>query len=193
MAPFRPGGRARPFVSGDGYISAVLSDFYGTFSTIAFTVFGLWMFVAQARFREWVGNPDQYRRASAVSLQFALPGIMSLIALIDSDSGVLWRAAFGVTSVLALVLLLLLARRPGGTPWGVNEGANGLAMVLFACIAIVSVRPAIVGDLGLAPEAQRVEFFFFCVLLLNGLVTAWLMLFSATPSRDGDGTELWPD
>ena len=55
----------------------MLADFYGTFSTIAFTVFGLWMFVAQGRFREWMASPDQYRRASAVSLQFALPGIMS--------------------------------------------------------------------------------------------------------------------
>ena len=172
-----------------GTFSAVLADFYGTFSTIAFTVFGLWMFVAQARFREWMGNPDQYRRASAVSLQFALPGIMSLLALIDPRSTVLWQWAFGLTSGVAVVLLALLAKRPGRTPWGANEVANGLAVVMFICIAIVSVRPEIVDDLGLAPEARRVEFFFFCVLLLNGLVTAWLMLFSGTPPQDGDVTE----
>lgn len=167
----------------------MLADFYGTFSTIAFTVFGLWMFVAQARFRDWMGNADQYRRASAVSLQFALPGIMSLIALIDTESEVLWQWAFGLTSALAVVLLVALARRTAGTPRGANEVANGLAILLFACIAVVSVWPGIVRDIGLdAAPARGVEFFFFCLLLLNGLVTAWLMLFSETPpARPGAG------
>ena len=165
----------------------MLSDFYGTFSTIAFTVFGLWMFVAQARFREWMANPDQYRRASAVSVQFALPGIMSLLALIDTDSKVLWQWAFGLTSVVAVVLLIVLARRTGTTPRGVNEVANAVAMGLFVCIAVVSVRPGIVADLGLtAAPARGVEFFFFCMQLLNGLVTAWLMLFSDIPAPGGD-------
>jgi hypothetical protein len=164
----------------------VLADFYGTFSTIAFTVFGLWMFVAQARFREWMASPDHYRRASAVSLQFALPGIMSLIALIDTDSKVLWQWAFGVTSALAVVLLALLARRTGATPRGVNEVANAVAIVLFVCSAVVSVWPGIVDDLGLSAPPRGVEFFFFCMLLLNGLVTAWLMLFSDTPAPGGD-------
>jgi hypothetical protein len=166
----------------------VLADFYGTFSTIAFTVFGLWMFVAQARFRDWMGNRDQYRRASAVSIQFALPGIMALIALIDTDSSVLWQWAFGLTSALAVVLLLLLARRTEGTPTAANEVANGLAVILFVCIAVVSIRPAIVEDLGLdAAPARGVEFLFFCLLLLNGLVTAWLMLFSEVPPSRGQG------
>lgn len=160
----------------------MLADFYGTFSTIAFTVFGLWMFVAQARFRDWMGNPDQYRRASAVSLQFALPGIMSLIALIETDSQALWQWAFGLTSGLGVVLLVALARRTAGTRRGANEVANGVAILLFACIAIVSIWPDIVQDIGLeAAPARGVEFFFFCLLLLNGLVTAWLMLFSETP------------
>lgn len=167
----------------------MLTDFYGTFSTIAFTVFGLWMFVAQARFRDWMGNRDQYRRASAVSIQFALPGIMALIALIDTDSNVLWQWAFGLTSGLAVVLLLLLARRTEGTPTAANEIANGLAVVLFVCIAVVSIRPGIVEDIGFeAAPARGAEFLFFCLLLLNGLVTAWLMLFSEAPPSRGQGT-----
>jgi hypothetical protein len=161
----------------------VLADFYGPFSTIAFTIFGLWMFVAQARFRDWMRNRDQYRRASAVSLQFALPGIMSLIALIDPESVILWRWAFGLASAVGVVLLLALARRTAGTPRGVNELTNALAGLLFVCIAVVSISPEIVDELGLrAATARGVEFFFFCLLLLNGLMTAWLMLFSETPS-----------
>ncbi len=168
----------------------MLADFYGPFSTIAFTVFGLWMFVVQSRFREWIGNRDQYRRASAVSVQLALPGIMSLLALIDTESETLWQWAFGLTSALAIGILLALARRTAGTPRGANEVANGVAILLFVCIAVVSIWPDIVRELGLeAAPARGVEFFFFCLLLLNALVTAWLMLFAETPPARPRGGE----
>lgn len=159
----------------------MFSAFYGTFSTIAFTIFGLWMFVAQARFREWMENPDQYRRASAVSIQFALPGLMSLMALINSESAALWRLAFAVTSIIAVLLLLALQGRPGGTPFGANEVANWIAIVMFAAIAVVAAFPATVDGIGLDGQYRHVEFFFFCLLLLDGLVIAWTMLFAEVP------------
>jgi hypothetical protein len=163
----------------------VFGAFYGTFSTIAFTIFGLWMFVAQARFREWMENRDQYRRASAVSIQFALPGLMALIALIDPESASLWRAAFGITSVVAVVLLVALQRRPGGTPAGANEVSNWIAVALFACIAVIAVAPRLASDMGVGGPTRRLEVFFFCMLLLNGLVVAWMMLFAETvPARE---------
>ena len=163
-----------------GYRSAVFSAFYGTFSTIAFTVFGLWMFVAQARFREWMENPDQYRRASAVSVQFAFPGLMSLLALINPDSKDVWRAAFAVTSVVAVLLLLALQGRPGGTPTGANEMANWVAIVLFLAIALVAVWPDVIDGVGLKGQYRHMEFLFFCLLLFDGLVVAWMMLFAET-------------
>ena len=159
----------------------MFSAFYGTFSTIAFTIFGLWMFVAQARFREWMENPDQYRRASAVSVQFALPGLMSLIALINPESKALWQAAFAITSVVAIVVLLALRGRPGGTPTGANEIANWIAMAMFACIAWVATFPDTIDPLGLGGQYRHVEFLFFCLLLLDGLVIAWMMLFAEVP------------
>jgi hypothetical protein len=159
----------------------VFSTFYGTFATIAFTILGLWMFVAQARFREWMQNPDQYRRASAVSSQFAAPGLMSLLALMNSESEALWRLAFGVTSIVAIVVLLALRRRPGGTPRGANEVANWIAIAMFAGIAVVAVWPDAVDWLLLKGQYRPVEFFFFCMLLLDGLVIAWMMLFAEVP------------
>lgn len=163
-----------------------LSAFYGTFSTIAFTVLGLWMFVAQARFREWMGNPDQFRRASAVSVAFAFPGLMSLMALINSESKALWRIAFCATSVAAILVLLALRGRPGGTPPGLNEVANWVAVALFACIALVAAWPDLVDGVGLKGQYRHVEFLFFCLLLGDGLVIAWVMLFDELPSPDRD-------
>lgn len=158
----------------------MFSAFYGTFSTIAFTVFGLWMFVAQARFREWMENRDQYRRASAVSIMFALPGLMSLMALINAESADLWRAAFGVTSLVAILLLLALQRRDG-TPAGLNEVGNWAAIAMFAAIAVVSAWPRVLDGLGLERQYRHVEFLFFCLLLLDGLLLAWIMLFAEVP------------
>ncbi|MDQ6725047.1 MAG: hypothetical protein M3066_02580 [Actinomycetota bacterium] len=156
----------------------MFEQFYSTFATVSLTVTGLWVYVVQARFRDWLGDRDHFRRASAVSVQLAFPGVMCLFALIDPASVTLWRAAFGITSGVAVLLLLGLGRRTGDSPPGANEVAGWIAAVLFASIGVVAFAPGVVGDLGLTVLPRRVEFLLFCVLLLNGLVIAWLMLFA---------------
>jgi hypothetical protein len=155
----------------------VFQDFYSTFATVSLTVTGLWMYVAQARFREWIADRDHFRRASAVSVQLAFPGLMCLFALIDSANSTLWRISFGVTSVAAVLLLVSLNRRSAGRWARANEVGNWVAAALFACIALVAVAPALVDDL-MSAAPRRVEFFLFCLLLVDGLVVAWIMLFA---------------
>ena len=156
----------------------VFEDFYSTFATVSLTVTGLWMYVAQARFRDWIADRDHFRRASAVSVQLAFPGLMCLFALIDPASKLLWQVAFGVTSVVAAVLLVALNRR-SARRWGrANELGNWIATALFLCVALVAVAPDIVDTLGLPAIPRRTEFFLFCLLLVDGLVVAWMMLFN---------------
>jgi hypothetical protein len=162
-------------VSTDG---AAFEQFYSTFATVSLTVTGLWMYVAQARFRDWLGDRDHFRRASAVSVQLAFPGVMCLFALIDAASTTVWRAAFGLTSAVAVVMLLALSRRTGGSARGASEVAGVVAVVLFTCIGVVAVVPGLVSDMGVSLLPRRVELLFFCILLLDGLVIAWLMLFA---------------
>ncbi len=155
----------------------MFADFYSTFATVSLTVTGLWMYVAQARFREWIADRDHFRRASSVSVQLAFPGMMCLLALIDSESSLLWRVVFGVTSTLAMLLLFGLHRR-SREPWGrPNVIGNWVAAILFAAIGVVAVFPEIADDLNV-PSPRNIEFFLFCLLLFNGLVVAWFMLFA---------------
>jgi hypothetical protein len=156
----------------------VIEDFYSTFATVSLTVTGLWMYVAQARFREWIADRDHFRRASAVSVQLAFPGLMSLFALINPASSMLWRVVFGVASVVAAILLVALNRRSAGRWAMVNTVGNWLAVVIFLGVALIAVSPELIDETGLPDVPRRVEFFLFCLLLLDGLVVAWTMLFS---------------
>jgi hypothetical protein len=163
----------------------VIEDFYSTFATVSLTVTGLWMYVAQARFRDWIADRDHFRRASAVSVQLAFPGLMCLFALIDPASALLWQVAFGATSVTAALLLIALNRRSSARWAQVNEIGNWLAVVIFACVALVAVAPGLVDTMGLPDVPRRTEFFLFCLLLVDGLVVAWTMLFSEAQATAG--------
>ena len=154
----------------------MLEDFYGTFATVSLTVTGLWMYVAQARFREWIADRDHFRRASAVSVQLAFPGIMCLFALVDPASTSLWRVAFGVTSAVAVALLVSLRSRSAGGWARANDVGTWAAVVLFVAIGVVALFPEAVDDVS-SVVPRRVEFVLFCLLLVDGLVVAWTMLF----------------
>lgn len=163
----------------------MFADFYSTFATVSLTVTGLWMYVAQARFREWIADRDHFRRASAVSVQLAFPGMMCLLALIDSESSLLWRVAFGVTSGLAVALLVALNSR-SREPWArANAVGNWIAVALFAAIGVVAVFPEMADDMDV-PSPRNLEFFLFCLLLFNGLVVAWFMLFAEARDEASD-------
>jgi hypothetical protein len=163
----------------------VFEDFYSTFATVSLTVTGLWMYVAQARFRDWIADRDHFRRASAVSVQLAFPGLMCLFALINPDSTLLWQIVFGVTSAVAALLLITLNRRSTARWARANEIGNWMAVAIFACVTLVAAAPSIVDTMGLPEVPRRTEFFLFCLLLLDGLVVAWIMLFSEAQETAG--------
>ncbi len=154
----------------------MFEDFYSTFATVSLTVTGLWMYVASSRFRDWMGDRDHFRRASAISVQLAFPGLMCLFALIDAQNSTLWRVSFGLTSAAAIALLVGLTRRSTGRWYRPNEVGNWIAVVIFAAIGLVAVAPKAIDDI-MSAAPRRMEFFLFTLLLLDGLVVAWMMLF----------------
>jgi uncharacterized membrane protein len=159
----------------------VFADFYSTFATVSLTLTGLWMYVASSRFREWMTHRDHFRRASAISIQLAFPGIMCVFALIDPNSKAIWQWAFAATALAAIVLLVNLMRRSTGQWPPVNTFGTWVAVVVFAAICIVAVVPSMVDDL----VPRRVEFFLFSLLMIDGMVIGWLMLFDEHQARTG--------
>jgi peptidoglycan/LPS O-acetylase OafA/YrhL len=93
----------------------MLTDFYTAFSALRFTLLGLWLMVVQSRLSEWQASPAHRRRSYGVALHFSLPGIMSLLALIDPGSKPLWRTSFAVVAIGGAVVMVAV-RGLSGAP-----------------------------------------------------------------------------
>jgi hypothetical protein len=156
----------------------VLTDFYISFSAVCFTLLGLWLLVVQTRHAEWRGSPLHRRRAYAVALHFSLPGLISLLALINPASSALWRVSFAIAAIGGVVVLIAV-RGPALGKLGLT--AYLLAIALYALIAIVAIAPGIVGGLGVDAAPVRVEAVLLTILVFTGVNVAWLLLFEPAP------------
>jgi hypothetical protein len=158
----------------------VLKDFYLAFAPLSFTVLGLWLVIVQTRHSEWRRSPEHQRRAYAVFLYFALPGLMSLIALIDPSSPTLWRVSFAVTAgvgSVGLVLLRSAGRVRFGDSW-VLEVSYWIAVLLYLLIAIVAIAPQILSRLDVKPLI--IEATLLSLVVFLGVNVAWLLMFEGS-------------
>jgi hypothetical protein len=167
----------------------VLKDFYLSFSAVCFTLLGLWLIVVQTRHAEWRGSALARRRAYGVALHFSLPGLMSLLALVNPDSSTLWRTSFAIVAIGGAVVLIALR--------GAAVGKSGLiaytfAIVLYALIGLLAIAPGIVGNLGLDAAPVRVEAVLLTVLVFAGVNVAWLLLFEDAPTDHAPAQQAFP-
>jgi hypothetical protein len=157
----------------------MLKDFYVCFSAVCFTLLGLWIIVVQTRHAEWRASALARRRAYGVALHFSLPGLMSLLALVDPDSAILWRTSFAVVAIGGAVVLIVLR---GAAVGKIGLIAYTVAIVLYALIGLLAIAPGLVGDLGLQVTPVRVEAVLLTLLVFAGVNVAWLLLFEETPA-----------
>jgi hypothetical protein len=156
----------------------MLTDFYVAFSTVCFTLLGLRIIVVQTRHAEWRHSPVHRRRAYAVALHFSLPGLMSLLSLVDPASTDLWRISFAIVAAGG-VLALALVRGPA--PTGLGAAAYGAAVVLYGLIALVAAVPGMVAEIGVLARPLRMEAVLLTLLMFLGVNVAWLLLFDQAP------------
>jgi hypothetical protein len=128
------------------------------------------------------------RRAYGVALHFSLPGLISLLSLIDSASTALWRISFAIVAAGG-VLAMALVRGPA--PTGLGVAAYVAAVVLYLLIALVAVVPSIVAEIGVLARPLRVEAVLLTILVFLGVNVAWLLLFNQAqpPSALEDPTQ----
>jgi hypothetical protein len=152
----------------------MLTDFYIAFGTVCFTLLGLWLIVVQTRHAEWRGVAVYRRRAYGVALHFSLPGLMSLLPLVNPASATLWRVSFAVVAASGAIVLLLVR---GSLPGAVGQVAYLAAVALYALIAVVAAVPGLVTGVGVPAGALQAEAVSLTILVFAGVNVAWLLLF----------------
>ena len=162
----------------------MLKDFYLAFASVCFTLLGLWIIVVQTRHAEWRRSAIHRRRAYGVSLHFALPGLMSLLSLVDPASTDLWRVAFAIVAAGGAAALVAVR---GSAPNLLGATTYVAAIVLYVLIALVAIAPGIVGDLQVSARPLRVEAILQTLVVFLGANVAWLLLFD-----DVQATEAQP-
>src|SRR5499427_16308 len=151
-----------------GQEALMLTDFYISFSAICFTLLGLWIIVVQTRHAEWRGSSLHRRRAYGVAMHFSLPGLMSLLALVNPNSSALWGVYFAIAAIGG-VLVLIALRSPA--PGKVGLIAYILAIALYALIGILAIAPRIVSGIGLNAAPVRAEAILLTILVFAGLTS----------------------
>lgn len=165
-----------------------LSAFYGAFSPACFALLGLWLVAVQIRLPDWEKHqdPGYGRRSYGVALHFALPGLMSVLALIDPKNPGFWRASFVIVGLGGAVVLVAvrgfpvsLGRGTGGVRGLLAADRLGLAAYLAAIVLYVLIAAlALVGG----GYALRTEAVLQTVLVFLGFNVAWLLLEARRPS-----------
>jgi len=112
-------------------------------------------------------------------MYFSLPGLMSLLALVNPASSALWRTSFAIAAIGGVVVLIAVR---GPVPGKLGRTAYILAIALYGLIGILAIAPRIIGGLGLQAVPVRVEAVLLIILVFVGVNVAWLLLFEEAPS-----------
>ena len=160
----------------------MLNQFYAAFAPLSFTVYGLWLIVVQTRHNEWRRSPAHRRRAYAVSLHFALPGLMSLLALVDPAATSVWRVSFALSAAAGAIILGYLQFSPLPTPPGALwQLESTISISLYVLVALVAAAPGAVKSIG-AP--LRVEAVLLSLIVFLGINVAWALMFDDVPAPE---------
>jgi hypothetical protein len=146
----------------------MLDAFYGAFSTACLALLGLWLVAVQMRADEVRASPELSRRTYAVALFFALPGLMTVIALIDTANPAFWRVSFVILALVGAAAMFPVHGLPGGRQ--VRNTADIAAIILYLAVAVL----AIIGG----PVMQRAVAILLTALIFLGFNIAWLFLFT---------------
>jgi hypothetical protein len=148
----------------------MLTDFYIAFSPVCFSLLGLWLVVIQINAAVWLGDQSHWRRAYGVALHFALPGTMSLLALIEPQNPDVWRLSFAIISLSGAVVLALIGRISGNK--ALDHLAQAVAILVYLAIGVVAIIPQ---------HRLLVEAMLLILLVFLGFNVALRLMYTAGP------------
>jgi uncharacterized membrane protein len=149
----------------------MLNAFYGAFSPACFALLGLWLVVVQIRIGDWRDNENSKRMSYVISLNFLLPGLMGVLALVDPLDATFWRASFAVLGIGGAIGSYLVRRVPTGDRLG--AAAYWTAIALYVVVAAL----AAVGG----TDLLRAEAVLLTALIFVNFNIGWLLLFAPDP------------
>jgi hypothetical protein len=154
-----------------------IPEFYQAFAPACFALLGLWFVVVQIRDnewrqKEWKKHPEAKWRAYGVALNFALPGVMSLLALVDLNTHTFWQVSFAVIGfggALAIFVVFLFHVRVRRLRLRDPVGWAACALIgLYVAIGAL----AIVGG----ANALRTVAVLLTIVLFLGFNVGWLLM-----------------
>jgi peptidoglycan/LPS O-acetylase OafA/YrhL len=158
-----------------------MSDFYPAFSSTCFVVLTLWLMMVQQRYQDWGGDRQMMWRAFAIGLYFSLPGFMSLIALVDPTSPLLWEWTYTLVALSGAAVMAMLFKLDR---YRLTTAAYPAAFVLYLAIGVLAI---VALNQHPAHTENRVDQVLLCVLLFLGVNMAWLLFMSSHGKADAAG------
>ncbi|HEY1390605.1 MAG TPA: hypothetical protein VGF38_18875 [Ktedonobacterales bacterium] len=151
--------------------------FYQTVAQLSFTLLGLWWLVLQTKYSEWIHHPMRRRMATNITLYFLLPGSMSLLALLATNTRLLWQVSFIIAALIGTVTAILFLRdarrNPWRNPWSIRiiHIASGAGVILYTLVIVVALLPDLIRSLGATPLI--VAGVGVTLLVIVGVTLAW--------------------
>ena len=163
--------------------------FYGVVSAANLTLLGLWWVAIKDR-TNLVGHKDAASRRAAylVSLQFAIPATVALLAQVNPGERVIWRVAFGSAGVVGAIGIALLAQQIWtGTIARITPILFALfGIPIYVLVVVVAFAPTVVTDAGLSLTPIEVEGMLFSALLFLGVQEAWVVAMTPTEVAENE-------
>jgi hypothetical protein len=160
----------------------VLTTFYTAFSPSCFSLLGLWLVIIGFNAGTWLNSSRlRQQQVYAVAQFFAAPGTMSLLALINPDSTIVWRVVFSLISLMGVGCVALFGPVRHGHSHDLLEISDQVVywgtLVLYLAIAALAMTPA---------PILEYEGVLLTVLVLVGIHVALRLMLAARAPGNAD-------
>jgi hypothetical protein len=158
----------------------VLTTYYTAFSPSCFSLLGLWLIIISINADTWLNSGRlRQQQVYAVAKFFAVPGTMSLLALINPDSTIVWRVVFSLIALIGVGCMVLLGPVRHEHSHGLLDISDHVVywgtLALYVAIAALAMTPA---------SILEYEGVLLTVLMLVGIhIALRLMLTVRTPGK----------